>query len=507
MEKRPFRPGLIVLGVIAALTLASCAESPGADEESTITIAVPGITVNYDPFDGGHLYWMTSYSNQAVYDPLITRLSSGNGFAYGSWLAEEDELSDDRSTWSVTLRDDVDFIDGEHLTAQGVADYLNAVFASESYLGYATMQRFQPAIIVTGEYTFEIATVTPIDSDFLGTIVLTPIISPAAIDDHESLATKAVGSGPYVVEDLVPDVSMTLVRNPDYWNPEAFDFDKIEVVVYSDYVASLNALKSGQVDAAQLDIPLAVEAEAGGLAVHAGGALTTTLYFGDRAGAIQPAIADVRVRQAINMAFDREAIVESLELGYSLVSSQLVNAGNPEYIDGGDDYYTYDPERARELLAEAGYPDGFELALPGTAGQTAKYEPIVTQALGEIGISVTFEPYAEFTDWYQAFGEYPAILMGAPNDAMLQQFLLPDGPWAKAWNYSDPYVLDLAEVVRTGSADEVAEAEADLGRYVLEQAWFAPISKPQTIWASDPSITVTMGPFFGPDLRDFTIAD
>jgi peptide/nickel transport system substrate-binding protein len=495
--------------IAVATAVTSCAAAEAPAEDTSITIAVPVLGVTYNPFVYGHLYGSYSYANQATYDTLVIRSQTENGYRYDPWVASEYEVSDDRHTLSITLRDDVDFTDGEHLTAQGAVAYFEALFASDTYLWHVPMtEAYQTAFTVTGEYTFEIATAAPIDEEFTSILCITPIASPAVIDTPEVLDEAPVGSGPYVIDEVVADVSMTLTKNPDHWNADAYDFDTIEIVVFDDKIAALNALKSGQIDAAELDLSLVEEAEASGLAIRTGVGAVKAIFFGDRAGKVNPAIADVRVRQAINMAFDREAITESVEKGYGTTNSQFFAAGEPEYLEGEDDFYPYDPERARELLAEAGYPDGFELVFPGTASHTAGFEPLVTQYLGDIGITATFETLPD-DEWGPALasGSYAAVAMSVFNDAP-SQFLDPDGFYALGWAYQDETMASLRAVVRTGDADEVAEVSQEIGRYVLDEAWFAPFSHPMTMWATDPSVTLEVGSY-NPDavLRGFRLAD
>ena len=487
---------LVEVLAIAVAVLAACTPSgPAAggsgdgDGDKSITIGVTALGAQYDPGAGAYMY--SSLDVNAVYDSLLIQNDKGS---WDPWLATKYELSDDRKGLSFTLRDDVDFVDGVHLNADAVVGYLEAERANKAFSMYAKWLQFGVKFKTTGEYTFTATGKTPFDYDLIyGVVATTPIASPKAIKDPKSLTKTPVGTGPYKIDQVVPDVSATFVRNPDYWNKAAFPFDTVKLQVFDDDVAALNALKSKQIDAAGLSIANAVEAKGSGFTVASTPGRFVSLYFADRAGKIQPAFADKRVRQAINYAFDRKTINDTLNLGFGRVSSQPFSSIFPEYVEGKDDYYTYDLDKAKALMADAGYANGFDLKLPSTTflgiNETA---PVVQQTLSELNIRVTFDQINDPTAFFKRArdGKYPVLLY---NEAYVNALTFID---AKGfWNYlgyNDPKAQALYDTVRTGSIEESTVASKKLGEYILEQAWLAPFSAPESPWASVSGVRVDL---------------
>lgn len=489
MKRSRFIVSALTAGAVATVGLAGCTTSGGDDSgESSIRIAVTALGAQYDPGQGAYMY--SSLNVNAVYDSLLIQNDEAG---FDPWLATDWEQSDDRKTLSFTLRDDVDFSDGTHLDAAAVVEYFQLEQETETFPQFAKFEAFGATFEATGEYTFEVTTEKPMDYDFIyGIVATTPIASPEAAQDPDSLTETPVGTGPYVIDEQVPDVSATFARNDDYWNPDAFPFDTVELRVFEDDVAALNAIKGGQIDAAALSIPNAVEAENEGFNVDEAPGRFVALWFADRGGTLQPAIADVRVRQAINYALDREAINEAVNLGHGVVSSQPFSPFYPEYVDGGDDYYAYDLDRAKQLMADAGYEAGFDLTIPSTTFLGINENgPAVQQALSEIGIRVTFDEIGDVTTYFERArdGSYPVLMYNEAYVNTLGGYLAPDAFW-NYLGYVDPKEADLYDTIRNGTLDESEAASKELGQYVLEQAWLAPFSSPQNPWASVDGVTV-----------------
>jgi peptide/nickel transport system substrate-binding protein len=496
MQKLRTRTFALVAGALgAALAFAGCAATPSDSEPRTLTLSGP-TDVSFDVGIGLSAY--NGPAIQAVYDSLVVLDFTGVREDFLPWIATEWEMSEKRDSATFTIRDDVDFTDGTHLDAEGVVTALTIIRDGMAEAGSPGATQWEPYTFeVTGEYTFRVDTDAGTAEAAVSNVGLVSLASPKAMEDRESLAMTPVGSGPYILEDGgTLGVELSFTRNPDYWNPEAFPYDEITVKTFEDNVAALNALRSGQLDASVIDFAAATEAESAGLALHTGGGRVNTLYFGDRAGEIVPAIGDVRVRKAINMAFDRATIAETLDLGLGNPSSQVFVQGQYEYLDGRDDEYAYDIDAAKELLAEAGYPDGFDLAIP-TWTYVAEVEPVVLQSLADIGIRATFDNYPDFASYRAAIDARRYAVMTWPEYTTnwYFDFLRPGGAFT-IWGF-DPRMDALIATIDNGSEDERDVAYQEVGELLLEEAWFAPFSSHPTVWATIPEITVQLHPSVG----------
>jgi peptide/nickel transport system substrate-binding protein len=462
--------------------LAACAAPSGDGEETSITFALPGVAPFWDPFNGGVI---TFGPTAAVYEPLI----DGEG-VMNPHLAKEFEITEDGRAIEFTLRDDVDFVDGVHMDAAGVAEYLTALFTSEGFAHAAAVTGdYLTTVEATGEYTLRMNFSTIVrGGEGYNFLDMVPIVSPATIGDPHAFDNGPVGTGPYLVDEVVADASASFVRNPNYWNPDAYDFDKVTFLAYPDEVGALNALKSGQVDAANLTTKLIGEAESAGLSVHAGYGTTSWIEFLDMDGSVVPALADVRVREAMSMAFDRKAIGDAINLGYGYATSQLFSEGDPEYVEGGDDRYPYDPERARELLAEAGYPDGFDMTVKVAATWGSDYQPVIQSALAEIGIRLEFE----LVDIGELFTKFWAD--GTQPFAFATMGIIPEMEfWIPGFTNDyggDAQFEEAVDLLATASDEEREQILTDLGPRLLDQVRYIPIGVAPVFYVTQPEIAV-----------------
>jgi peptide/nickel transport system substrate-binding protein len=483
------KPGVGVIALAASVLALSGCSAPADDEPTSLTLAgqtwqigswdKPGMEGLYE----GLVHWNNETD---TVDPV---------------LAEEYSLSEDRKTLTFRLRQDVDFTDGEHMDAAAVVASLEYDFnRDDSGFAFIIKPTYGvPEMRIVDDYTIELKGDRPFDYDFLIGFGVS-IISPASIPDDPEDGEPAAGTGPYVLDELTPETSAVLVRNPGYWNPEAYDFDTITFKAFEDTVAALNALRTGQVDATAIDATAAGEAEAAGLRVSEGNGNFVALALMDREGAVVPALADKRVREAINLAFDRDGIVAALEGGYGTPISQPRYPNDAQFtVEGGDDRYGFDPERARELLAEAGYPDGFEMTLPRPAPGQAweypySYEPIVQQSLADIGIDLIFEDPVDATAYVEELqsGDYGVALWKLYTVNTVKYFPLHGGDYRFGPSV-EPELLDLIDTFFLGTADESETAATEIGEYLLDEVWFAPIVQTKVLWASTPEVEVIVG--------------
>jgi peptide/nickel transport system substrate-binding protein len=493
MQRRILRLAVAFAAAVSLATaLAAC--GPGEPDEPTslgIGVAPSFLSGQYNPVTAFGMDVTAVYETLMFYDYDAT--------AYVPGLAESFELSDDRLTATFVLRDDVDFSDGEHLDAEVAAAVLAKLVQERIDAQAWAYEAYEVEFVATGEYVLEVRTairMLVLAGNALTEFGILPIFSPAYLDDFGALETAPVGTGPYVLDEIVPQVSASFTANEDYWDQDVRPYDNLEFVVFADQVAGLNALKSGQIDALEVSNSLAPDAEANGFQIHEGVVSTVGLWIADRGGSIQPALADLRVRQAIEYAFDRETINDSLNGGFGVITSQQFTKGTPEYVEGGDDRYGYDPEKARELMAEAGYEDGFDLTIPSTGFLGINtWEPIVTQYLGDIGIRVTYESFPDTGAYFTAAlgGTFPVLMYPGSGAIAMDVYILPTAVFAFHDMYSDPTVDELAVTMNEGDLDESLEAISQIGEYALDQAWFTVFTAPNTLWATSPEVDIRGG--------------
>jgi peptide/nickel transport system substrate-binding protein len=464
------------MALVVAVGLGACSATPAEEEPTTLRIGLAASQISFDP--GGMTgAWSTHAS--AVYDYLWT-LPEGLGSQAGDFtpsVAKEWAYSEGNTVLTIQLRDDVTFTDGTPLDAEAVKANIDYVRDPEM-LG-APLFVMIDDVVITGDYSLEVRLSRPSVQLALALGGGMPLVNPAALDDPDTLAETPAGSGPYLLDDYAVDASASFVRNPDYWNPDNFPYDRVEMSLLADGTARVNALKSGQVDFAGVDSGTAAEVEASGLSTLSANVLWAGLIFGDRRGEISPPIGDVRVRQAISMAMDRVGFTEATTGEYGDASNQIgVEGQTGFYLPDRADEYAYDIEGAKALLAEAGYPDGFDIDIPETAAFAA-YQPYYKQAFQDLGIRVNWVQVSADA-WLTEYssGKYAVLpFVAFYSDSTL---LEPEGIW-NPWHNTD--AADLLQTIAAGTADEAADARVELSTKILDEAWFAVLSHVPTIVA------------------------
>lgn len=486
--------------LVVALTMAvtactgSTSGNGGGDEELTLKVGTSAAPESFDPAElslGVEIpqFWMLTY------DTLLKLNADGT---VSPNLATEWSYDDTNTTLELSLRDDVTFTDGTPFNAEAVKANIEHIQA-----GAGRDKAYADAIASTNvvdDYTVELELSAP-DPMLLTNLArnIGAVGSPAALTT-ETIKTTPLGSGPYILDTAATVVgsNYTYNRNPDYWNTEAWPYDQIELLVYTDLTARVNALKAGQVDATWIDGSTAAEVEASGLTVTSSPAEWVGMKINDRAGAVVPALGDIRVRQAINMAFDSQAMLDNIDLGFGEVTNVTVLPGSNGYVDSLQGAYEYDPEGARELLAEAGYPDGFDLPMPQFPFRAA-YNPTIEAALGAIGIKVIWKDFAPTETVQQLYDPSNAMFMTALNGAreswdFYSSAVTPDASGNIAQS-TDPALEALLETARTSSEDDREAANQAVQTWLVDNAWFAPWYYRDTVYAT--ADTVTFEPQFG----------
>jgi peptide/nickel transport system substrate-binding protein len=322
------------------------------------------------------------------------------------------------------------------------------------------------------------------------------LVSPKTLDNPATVDTQPIGSGPYTLNtgETVVGSKFVFDRNPDYWNPDDFPYDKIEFVVMPDETAQLNALASGQIDGAEINLASVQQAESSGSHVESFPNVWSGLYITDRSGAKIPALGDVRVRQAINMVFDRDAIVKAIWQGQGTPNSSIFGSTTEGYDEELSNYYDYDVEAAKALMEEAGYADGFDITIPEVENYNQEYTAIVVQQLAELNIRATpvSIPRQESIPRIVA-GEFPMFAYKLPVNPEVDQvtnYVRPNGSFNPG-RTEDPELNELLAQWAVADPEEAGPIYKDINRFLVENAWFAPFGNPDVTWAFNDTVTIS----------------
>ena len=334
-------------------------------------------------------------------------------------VAEKYEISDDQLTYTFTIRDGIKFHNGDPVTAEDVGESLarcknggDGIFEVEAF---SNIQHIETA----DSRSISITLGEP-DSEFLS--YLTAAVLPAGYDGQD---TAPVGTGPFKFVSRAAQDNIVLERFDDYWGEKAY-LDKVTYKIIENADSILMSLQSGAVDlfahltstqVAQLGDEFNIEEGTMNL--------VQAMYLNN---AVAP-FDDVRVRQALCYAIDRQQILDLAFDGYgSLIGSSMYPAFGKYFDDALTNYYTYDVEKAKALLADAGYPDGFAM----TITVPSNYQPhldtaqVIVEQLKQVGITaeilpVTWESW--LNDTYMG-RQFQATVVGVDASTMTARALL-----------------------------------------------------------------------------------
>lgn len=375
---------LVITALLAAVTACATPATGGASGEGNSTVrwgwALPttwdsAVAIGYDV----HVLSL-------VYSGL-TKLSA-EGEAEPD-LAESWDYNDTGDAVTFHLRDGQTFSDGAEVNAEAIKTSLERAAEVE---GSTAAQSLAAIEEITADSELDVTlqlTETNYQIPLLLAGLIGHILSPDAIESGENIALNPVGSGPFILDEYVPDSQATLQRNPDYWNAEEIKFDTLQVLPRPDSAVAVAGVQSGQYTIAHIDNSQIKAAEDAGLRVDINDIYNVySLQVNTR---FEP-FTDDTVTQAISYAIDRQAIVDGLLFGEGTPSWQPFNTDNVAYSQEVAELYPHNVDKARQLLADAGHPDGVELTLYTYNDPIIqKVAEVIQTQVAEAGFDLTIE--------------------------------------------------------------------------------------------------------------------
>lgn len=435
--------------------------------------------------------------NALIFDALTTRDQEGNLVPA---LAESWDLIDE-TTWEFKLRSGVTFHNGDPLTSEDVKfTYEQLVLNPDVTSPHATFLQTIQEVVVIDDTTFQIKTSRPdvlLPSrvfDLYGSVVPKNYYEQVGDTDFD---TMPIGTGPFKFVEWVKDSYMILEANEDYWG-QVPAFKTLELRFITDDAARMAAALAGEVDIASNVPPARVDEIDAADNLEMRSAPSSRFYFVVM-DTTKPPFDDARVRKAVNLALDREALVLGVSRGYG---TPIASVFIPQTFGFDPNIQpVYDPEQAQALLTEAGYPDGFDVVFDSFTGSIVDHskvaEAIVAQ-LNEVGIRATLN-VAEF-------GVFGPIRLAHETNPM---YIYSLGDWAfdmgvhlksylegsQGYYFIDPELAAKVDAA-LGMFDDTERAAAyqEIQQEFFDKAPYGSVYQLEQLWASAPNINWTPQP-------------
>ena len=486
MNRFRTRAGAAFVATAAVTSLAACggkssgASGGGAASQSgsdAVTIATDADAApnGYDPL----LYSQGQYQFfSTMYDALFVTDAEGT---VQPNLVEDFESNADNTELTLTLKEGVTFTDGSELDSELVKANLDrrsdtdlAAYGQLATGGASEIAKIDTPDPQTAVITWKAPQATGQNAlaDEAGVIV-----GADAVADPDSLETTPDGSGPYTLDEgaTTRASSYSLTKKDDAWNADAYAFDTVVFKIITDRQALGNAVVSGQADVVGQLQGTAIDLVESQSSITKVGGTIVGFPVADKTGTTNEAFAKPEVRQALSYAIDRQAIVDDLKPG-ARPTSQLFPESATGFDPALDEEFAYDPEKAKELLADAGYADGFDVQQT-VGGQPDDVQIAVQNQWKEIGVNLEFVT-ATSTDQVFAAAQTEPMLFGPfAVGGQPQGFVagVVVGGFMNLQQAKDPDIeAALGKSLGSTGADQ-EQALTDLNRAITEKGWYIPV--------------------------------
>jgi peptide/nickel transport system substrate-binding protein len=465
----------------------------------TLTIATNRSIATTTPYPG----YQFTFSWGGLFNPLVAVDARSQPVPS---LAESWTLSDDRRSLRLKLRQGVNFHSGRKFTAEEakwnidyVKDPKNAAAAG------GELKNVEVSVLDSSTLELKMPDVMPHIYSLLAGVLM--------VDPQSDMALGAAGTGPYKLDNFSPGIELRVVRNESYWRPNRPYLDAVTFTTIVDPNAAAIALETGTAGLVQLapsDARRLKSANPSSIVV-----MPDSGNYDFALNTSEPPFNDRRVRQAIDLSLDRKRFADTVVYGLTEPTHVIWLKTSPAWdlsIEVGE----FNLDKARQLLTEAGYPNGFDTKIVANPSlpELIQFDQIVQNDLAKIGVRVTIEQ-VDINEGATMFTQarFPAMInhsyaYGDQDPAM--QFtafaLRPEGNASRF--KSDEYVRMVKAARNEFDFEKRMSVYRDIARLVKDEAFLLPLANRVVAWGTRPNVHgITRQPLIAsPVLEDLWVS-
>lgn len=482
------RRALLAATPLGALAVAGCTTGEGVDLDAggggsgyvpAFSAAIGGEPDQLDPHQTSAYFSFQVLEN--VFDTLV---EPDDELEFTGALAEDWTLSEDQLTWTFTLREGLTFHDGSPCTSEDVLYSYRRIIDGE----LSNAWRFAAvADIEAPDERTVVITVSQPAPDLLSSLGNFKGMAIVQRDNVESgsIADRPIGTGPFSLDSYRSGDRAILLANPDFWGGEPA-IDGVTIRFLSEGTTAQTALQNDEIQWTDAFAPQQTRLLEGDAGVEVAEVPSTNYWY----LALNERNAPwdtVAARRALAFALDREGILQVTQYGTGAVNQLAIPESSPWYVEHAP--FSYDPEQARALFAEAGYTGGsLHFLATSEYSETVTVAELLADLLSEFDISVDIET-VDFATWLdkQNSGDFDILMMGwlgnnDPNDFYYNQHHSEGS--SNAQGYSNPEVDELLDAGRT-EADEARRKElyAQAATIIADECSYIYLYNPAVIQA------------------------